>query len=68
MAKRKADTRKIVCGFCNASHYIKDGGWIITGNGKVFCHSIDKSCLVRKHNDEGYDGKRTSISEMWEAT
>lgn len=65
MAKRKANTNRIICSFCEALHYVKEGGWVVAGNGKVYCHSLQKSCLINKYKQEGKNGKRTSISEMW---
>jgi hypothetical protein len=68
MAKRKANTNRILCSFCDASHYVKEGGWVVAGNGKIYCHSLQKSCLIEKHNQEGNYGKHNSIFQMWEDT
>ena len=66
MARKKVDTRQILCSFCEKPYYIKDGGWVVAGDKRIYCHSLEGSCLVTKLNQEGQkNGRRASISEMW---
>jgi hypothetical protein len=65
VAKKKTDTRKISCDFCGKEHFIQHGGWVVSGNKKMYCHSIEKSCLVKKKNEEGYHGTSRTISDYW---
>ncbi len=48
MAKKKVDTRQIACAVCGYEHYIKDGGWVILGNKKAICYSLDKRNCYEK--------------------